>query len=296
MNEFDSRDFETPPCILTDKINHEEYPWGKYHLNLVSPISVAKCKDTGMLYLCPRPNKKNREAMLTGTLPHALREYGEHVYNYASVDRLRAADFEERLSYLSKIFPGKGRSILDIGTSSGNFMEVAIRHGWKAVGLEPFPDDVAHCIKKGLDVTLGMAESLPYHDNAFDVVHASHVFEHLENPLTAAKEAWRVLKPGGLLFIEVPNQLDNFGFRRDVLFRNVRQRKRSIASIHHLWFFGRRTLYALYNKALFVDISILNKHHKTFGGWRMPFSFISKTLSSMFYGTYIIRGIGRKPY
>jgi len=295
MSVIDIENFEIPPCVLTGKINYEEYSWGKYHLNLVSPISVAKCKDTGMLYLCPRPNKKNREAMLAGTLPDALKEYDEHIYNYAAVDKLRTADFEERLLDLSRAFPGGGHSILDVGTSSGNFMEVAIRHGWKAVGLEPFPNDVARCREKGLDVMLGLAESLPYPDNTFDVVHASHVFEHLENPLAAAKEAWRVLKPGGLLFIEVPNQLDNFGFHRDMFFRNVKQRKRSIASIHHLWFFGRRTLHALYDKALFSDIRIVNKQHKTFGGWRLPFSFVSQTLSSIFYVTYIIRGIGSKP-
>jgi len=288
-------DFEIPPCALTGKINYKDYPWGAHHLNLTQPIRVAKCKETGMLYLCPRPSKKNRETMLKGILPEALREYGERTYNYAAIDKMRTFDFKERVSIFNTLFPQATKSILDVGTSSGNFMEIAIKHGWQAKGLEPFPDDVKVCQDKGLDVILGLAESLPYADNTFDVVHTSHVFEHLEDPLLAAREAYRVLKPGGLLFIEVPNQLDNFGFHRDMFLRNVQQRKRDIASIHHLWFFGKTTLRQLYQRAAFTNIRVVNKHHKTFSGWRLPFSLLSKALSNLFYGTYTIRGFGFKP-
>ena len=292
---IDIENFEIPACALTGKTSYEDYPWGAHHLNLAQPIRVAKCKETGMLYLCPRPSKKNRETMLKGILPEALRVYGERTYNYAAIDKMRTFDFKERVSIFNTLFPQATKSILDVGTSSGNFMEIAIKHGWQAKGLEPFPDDVKVCQDKGLDVILGLAESLPYADNTFDVVHTSHVFEHLEDPLLAAREAYRVLKPGGLLFIEVPNQLDNFGFHRDMFLRNVQQRKRDIASIHHLWFFGKTTLRQLYQRAAFTNIRVVNKHHKTFSGWRLPFSLLSKALSNLFYGTYTIRGFGFKP-
>lgn len=291
----DTENFEIPPCALTGKVNFEDYPWGAHHLNLAQPIRVALCKDTGMLYLCPRPSKKNRASMLQGILPDALREYGERTYNYAAVDKLRTYDFEERIQIFNTGFTQPGKTILDVGTSSSNFMEIAIRNGWQARGLEPFPDDVKLCQEKGLDVVQGLAESLRYPDNTFDVVHTSHVFEHLEDPLLAAREAYRVLKPGGLLFIEVPNQLDNFGFHRDMFFRRVQQRKRDIASIHHLWFFVKGTLRELYTRASFTNVRVVNKHHKTFGGWKLPFSLASQVLSNLFYGTYIIRGFGYKP-
>lgn len=295
MIPIDTDNFEIPACALTGKKEYDDFAWGAHHLNLVPPIRVSKCRETGMLYLCPRPNKKNRTSMLEGVLPDALREYGEQIYDYASVDKLRSNDFEERMKILDALYKGEDRSILDVGTSAGNFIEIALRHSWKVKGVEPFPDDVKRCIDKGFDVVQGLAEELPFEDNTFDVVHTSHVFEHLEDPLQAAREAFRVLKPGGMLFIEVPNQLDNFGFHRDMLFGAVQQRKRGIASIHHLWFFGRGTLKILYEKAGFSKVKIVNKHHKTFGGWRAPFSFFSKTMSNIIYGTYIIRGFGVKP-
>lgn len=293
---LDTDNFEIPPCTLTGKTNYEDFPWGAYHLNLTDPIRVARCKDTGMLYLCPRPNKKNRDSILQGIIPKALADYGSKGYNYATVEELRINDFTNRIVIFNKIFKEEqSRTLLDVGTSGGALLDVASKSGWKVQGIEPFLEDVKKCQAKGHDVVQGYAESLPYADNTFDVVHTSHVFEHLEDPLLAAREAYRVLKPGGLLFIEVPNQLDNFGFHRDMFLRNVKQRKRDIASIHHLWFFGKGTLRQLYQRAGFTTIRVVNKHHKTFGGWRLPFSLLSKALSNLFYGTYIIRGFGFKP-
>jgi SAM-dependent methyltransferase len=291
---FDTDNFEIPPCTLTGKANYEDFPWGAYHLNLADPIRVARCKDTGMLYLCPRPNKKNRDSILQGIIPKALADYGSKGYNYATVEELRINDFTNRIIIFNKLYKEQSRTLLDVGTSGGALLDVASKSGWKVQGIEPFLEDVKKCQAKGHDVVQGYAESLPYADNTFDVVHTSHVFEHLEDPLKAAKEAYRVLKPGGLLFIEVPNQLDNFGFRRDMFFRTVMQRKRGITSIHHLWFFGRKPLAQLLAIGGFEKVSIDNCFSSPARGWRYPFSLFSHILGNFFYGSYIIRGYGFK--
>lgn len=296
FSNLDLSNYEIPACTLTGRKSFIDFPWGSYHLNLTAPIRVVKCTETGLLYLCPRPNKKNRELLLQGNIPAVLREYGEQTYNYASIDQQRVPDYEKRMKLIEEIIKAASvRSILDLGCSSGNFLEIAERAGWNAVGVEPYFEDVVKCQKKQLDVIQSMAESLPFLDNTFLVVHSNHVFEHLEDPLAAAKEIFRVLKPGGLIFIEVPNQLDNFGFHRDMLFRAIQQRNRDISSIHHLWFFGRITLKSLMKQAGFKNIKIQNIFPKPVKGWRYPFSLMSQILARIRYGSYIIRGLGYKP-
>lgn len=45
---------------------------------------------------------------------------------------------------------------------------------------------------------------LPFKNNEFDVIKASHVLEHIENLFSLMNECWRILKPNGVMLIEVP--------------------------------------------------------------------------------------------
>jgi SAM-dependent methyltransferase len=56
---------------------------------------------------------------------------------------------------------------------------------------------------RGLDLRPMRAEALEFPDESFDVVHSNATWEHLPNPLTANLEVARVLRPGGLAFIEI---------------------------------------------------------------------------------------------
>lgn len=55
----------------------------------------------------------------------------------------------------------------------------------------------------GVDV-VGTADRLPLRDNALACVISQEVFEHLADPATAAREVLRVLRPGGLFYLQVP--------------------------------------------------------------------------------------------
>ena len=47
-------------------------------------------------------------------------------------------------------------------------------------------------------------EPFPFEDNEFDVLYCSSVIEHVSDPANLLKESWRVLKPGGVLFLSFP--------------------------------------------------------------------------------------------
>lgn len=55
------------------------------------------------------------------------------------------------------------------------------------------------------DVIANLDDVWPFEDNSVGVIRASHVFEHLKDPIHTMNEAFRVLAPGGWLLIEVPS-------------------------------------------------------------------------------------------
>ncbi|MEO0793547.1 MAG: class I SAM-dependent methyltransferase [Verrucomicrobiota bacterium] len=50
-------------------------------------------------------------------------------------------------------------------------------------------------------------EDLPFPDNTFDLVTCTEAFEHIENYHRVVREVQRILKPGGIFFVSVPNML-----------------------------------------------------------------------------------------
>jgi SAM-dependent methyltransferase len=51
---------------------------------------------------------------------------------------------------------------------------------------------------------VGIGEILPFKSGVFDAVFSLDVLEHVKNPFECAREIVRVLKPGGILYIQVP--------------------------------------------------------------------------------------------
>ena len=59
--------------------------------------------------------------------------------------------------------------------------------------------------QEGADITCDLNEGIPLPDNSVGVVNASHVIEHLRDPIKTMREIHRVLAHGGWAFIEVPS-------------------------------------------------------------------------------------------
>lgn len=105
---------------------------------------------------------------------------------------------------LEKYMPKKGSLVLDVGCGQGPALELFRQANLNAVGITLNDEDVRICREKGFD-TVKMDQSfLDFEENTFDVIWARHVIEHSIFPLFTLHEFSRVLKLGGILYLEVP--------------------------------------------------------------------------------------------
>ena len=109
------------------------------------------------------------------------------------------------LHLLSRYCPPPGR-LLEIGCATGRFLSDAHAAGYSVTGVEPaaahrelIPSQIAS------SVFLQKLEDVEFPDSIFDVIVAIQLIEHLLDPTVFAETLKRVLKPGGIAYVETPN-------------------------------------------------------------------------------------------
>jgi 2-polyprenyl-3-methyl-5-hydroxy-6-metoxy-1,4-benzoquinol methylase len=135
----------------------------------------------------------------------------------------------------------KTNNLLDIGAGSGFLLEVAKRHGWNVRGTEFAEDAIEMCRKKGIHVDKGELAELGFEDNSFDVITGIEVIEHLNNPTEITKEIFRILRPGGVVYLTTPNF-------NSLLRKRLKSEYDVISYPLHLCYYTKGTL-----KKLFTD-------------------------------------------
>lgn len=160
---------------------------------------VWRCAECSLIFLSPPPDRQV-----------LARHYGPEYYGQDNVRfggpleafevwcrRLRARDIA-RLR-----LPGR---ILDVGCGRGIMLSCLRDVGWEATGTEVSDTAADHARERlGLQIYTDDLPELPFAKGHFDVVSMYHTLEHLLEPRRALESAHRLLRPGGLLVVAVPN-------------------------------------------------------------------------------------------
>jgi ubiquinone/menaquinone biosynthesis C-methylase UbiE len=114
--------------------------------------------------------------------------------------------FREKIEYML----AEKRALLDIGgglrIDSARNNRIDQSHAW----IMPMIRErgVAYKVLDYVDTyhpdVVGDVQDLPLPDDSQDAIVCNAILEHVENPIKAAAELYRVLKPGGLCFMYVP--------------------------------------------------------------------------------------------
>ena len=151
--------------------------------------------------------------------------------------------------------PGR---LLDVGCGGGHFMTAARAAGWRPIGA-----DLSHaacraaCGMAAAPTVSADAGALPFRAAALDAVALVNVLDHTTRPGTVVAEAARVLRPGGLLIVRVPNGAFHRPWAQALgsLGPLVRWRGWDAYPILHLFAFGPTALRRLVERAGFAVLA-----------------------------------------
>jgi ubiquinone/menaquinone biosynthesis C-methylase UbiE len=219
---------------------------------------VVTCTRCDLRYTRPLPDEEDLAELYPETY------YVSNRANWLSADVLRRA-FEQGVQWrhrqaLLRRLPGR---ILDVGCGSGNFLAALRSRGWDVYATEFSDAAVALAESRGITVHRGTVEDAGYPDDHFDVVTMWHVLEHVPAPRETLDELRRVLKPDGLLVVEVPDSAS-------LTFRLCGRDWMGLDIPRHLQHFTPTTLVRLLDDAGFTPI-----YRQTFHHWDFLFAFNS---------------------
>lgn len=181
---------------------------GSDHLTVVCdrirgdmPCSVLKCGECGLVFL-PAPFFD----------PERLRRQYEENYdwapNLAGLEGTKASPYLQRVERIAHLLDRDATELLEIGSGFGYFLEAVRPRVKSVVGLELNLKQAQHCRDtQGLEVLTVAVEEVAA-DRQFDVVCLFQVLEHATDPVALAAAALRLVKPGGLLYLDVPSVND----------------------------------------------------------------------------------------
>jgi len=217
-------------------------------VNLVSGVDhdLVECAGCGVIRFDPLPSIEQLE-----------RFYAAPYYNF---DRWRQEGkglaFAARLSRWRET----GR-FLDVGCATGFFINGIRKHsGWEVHGVDFGEAAIRYARNElGLDVKQGELADAAYADGFFDYVHVNNVLEHVLDPVAMLRECRRIVKPGGRLFLSVPN---GFNDSRELIDYYNEEGRSGHSHKGHIFYFPGRTLMEMFEQTGFGVLQKKSYGHK----------------------------------
>jgi SAM-dependent methyltransferase len=169
-------------------------------------FSYVRCRRCGLVQINPQPEAASVHERYGSA-------HGDDylVYETANEDAFLALQLKtlddagiDRIE--ARFFPSGRRRFLDAGCATGALLEKMRERGWEVSGVEISGQMAEYGRRnRGLPIATLPLEESGFEANRFDVIHASHLIEHLNDPAAFVREARRILSDGGLFLITTPN-------------------------------------------------------------------------------------------
>lgn len=163
-------------------------------------LRTVICKDCGLVWSDPFPHDPRQfyEEDYRLEYKNTYAPKAKHILRAGRV----AVNRHEKIKHLLH----KPQTMLDVGTGGGEFAYLIKSLGHDLHGIEPNKGYGQYSAAQyDLNLQFGFIQDAPFEENSFDVITIWHVLEHTEDPFFVLGKLRNLLKPDGVLVVEVPN-------------------------------------------------------------------------------------------
>ncbi|TNF56468.1 class I SAM-dependent methyltransferase, partial [bacterium] len=153
-------------------------------------------------------------------------------------------------------------SVLEIGCGTGNVSSFLSQKEYSVIGCEYFAEAIGMSWPGFIKVQ-GDSNTLPFKDNSVDIIGLFDVLEHFENDIAPLKEAYRVLREGGIIVLTVPAEESLWNWEDEVSFHKRRYSKERCKKI-----LGEAELDPLKIQYMFMSLYLPMKYLRAKGKMR----------------------------
>lgn len=167
-------------------------------------FTVCACKNCGLLYLNPRPTVTS----IINYYPDDYTPYKRAIQDEKNplMRFMRRRKIVKRRQAVEKYSSRTPGYLLDVGCSTGIFLDEMQSSGWEVLGIEINSAMAQYARERfGLSVLEEDLLEVDLPPATFDVVTFWDVLEHTFEPRAILGRTWQLLRPGGILVLTVPN-------------------------------------------------------------------------------------------
>ena len=267
-------------CPICHNINHKILDFGGYK-HQGQFYDLVKCLECSFMFLNPKPNQNLLKSLYNDS-EYFTSDYsgGEKIAYQDSFDRNKKR-YQKIISRLKKY--KKSGLLLEVGCAGGHFLKLAKDSGYEIKGIEISEIMVKFAKEKlDLDVSIGIIEDIKLSNQSYDIVYLGDVLEHVYDLNLFLKEISKILKPSGLLYIDLPSTYNytllgmviyplvalkyflkgKLPFRKKYFLFKQHRKKYKNCPPYHLYEFTPKSVENLLIKYNFLPIEIIS-----FDGW-----------------------------
>ncbi len=191
-------DFKISECPVCKKNQHK-------NLYSLDKGRLIKCQNCQLAFYIPRPTAEELSDFYNQK--SYRHDYEQSVMTSQDFTKNRYLELKKIIAtYQPNLLKQSNKTFLDIGCGLGDLLSLAIADRWQVTGTELSPIAAEQSDINIRDrILVGDILSLDLPESSFDLITIYHVIEHLIDPMTTLIKIRKLLKPGGLIFIETPN-------------------------------------------------------------------------------------------